>query len=154
MHLRWPVIKHLPSRVLPARAQVRSGAFTADGTELLTSGSDGTVYVWDLRMQRCSQRYVDEGCLNGTALACSANGSMFATGAAERAELWITAALVRGLGVLGWEVSQGEWGPCQVNGRACVAGEGAKVCWFVHVCCVRSGAVFPQRPCHSNLLPS
>ncbi len=67
---------------LPAhRLQVRSGAFTADGTELLTSGGDGTVYVWDLRMQRCSQRYVDEGCLSGTALTCSSEGAMFATGA-------------------------------------------------------------------------
>lgn len=74
------------SHIVWAPLQVRSGAFTADGTELLTSGGDGTVYVWDLRMQRCSQRYVDEGCINGTALACSPDGGMFATG--ERA--WVT----------------------------------------------------------------
>ena len=61
---------------------MRSGAFTADGRELLTSGGDGTVYVWDLRMQRCCARYVDEGCLNGTTLAASSDGGMFATGGA------------------------------------------------------------------------
>lgn len=64
----------------PPVQQVRSGAFTADGTELLTSGGDGQVYVWDLRTQRCRQRYVDEGCLNGTSLACSPDGGLFATG--------------------------------------------------------------------------
>ncbi|PSC69396.1 U3 small nucleolar RNA-associated 18-like protein [Micractinium conductrix] len=56
----------------------RSGAFSADGTQLLTSGGDGTVYVWDLRTQRCLQRYQDEGCLKSTALACSPEGTLFA----------------------------------------------------------------------------
>lgn len=111
----------------------RTGAFSADGTQLLTSGGDGTgalpvllhgpavlarsahqracprssathtrsltqripcslpppapiraaVYVWDLRTQRCLQRYTDEGCLNGTSLATSPDGGLFATGSSS-----------------------------------------------------------------------
>jgi len=38
------------------------------------------VYVWDLRTQRCLQTYQDEGCLNGMSMACSPDGSLFATG--------------------------------------------------------------------------
>lgn len=36
------------------------------------------MHTWDLRTQRCVGRAVDEGCVRGTALACSAD--MFATG--------------------------------------------------------------------------
>ncbi len=46
----------------------------------LNSLGVAAVYVWDLRTQRCLQRYQDEGCLNGTSLACSPDGSLFATG--------------------------------------------------------------------------
>ncbi|KAI7839207.1 hypothetical protein COHA_007020 [Chlorella ohadii] len=65
---------------LKMNGTARTGAFTTDGTQLLTSGGDGTVYVWDLRTQRCLQRYQDEGCLNGTSMACSPDGALFATG--------------------------------------------------------------------------
>ena len=104
---------------LKMNGTARTAAFTADGTQLLTGGGDGTgacecfwsllnimlaftrsacpiprgrsntitfrcccpaVYVWDLRTQRCLQRYQDEGCLNGTSMACSPDGSLFATG--------------------------------------------------------------------------
>ena len=36
------------------------------------------VHTWDLRTHRCLGRAVDEGCVRGAALACSAD--MFATG--------------------------------------------------------------------------
>jgi WD40 repeat protein len=42
--------------------------------QLLSSGSDGTMYVWDVRTMKCLTRAVDEGCLNATALAASADG--------------------------------------------------------------------------------
>lgn len=41
------------------------------------------MYVWDLRTQRCLQRYTDEGCLNGTSLACSPDADLFATGSSS-----------------------------------------------------------------------
>ncbi|KAL4856937.1 U3 small nucleolar RNA-associated protein 18 [Chlorella vulgaris] len=65
---------------LKMNGTARTGAFSADGTQLLTSGGDGTVYVWDLRTQRCMQRYQDEGCLNSANMSCSPDGALFATG--------------------------------------------------------------------------
>ena len=60
---------------------VRAGTFSADGQELLTTGSDGMIYLWDLRMQKCVEKYVDEGSVGGTALAASPDGKTFASGA-------------------------------------------------------------------------
>ena len=36
------------------------------------------MYTWDLRTRRCRDRFVDEGTVKGTALACGR--SLFATG--------------------------------------------------------------------------
>jgi U3 small nucleolar RNA-associated protein 18 len=36
---------------------VRAVAFTADGQELLASGSDGDVYRWDMRTRKCLERF-------------------------------------------------------------------------------------------------
>ncbi|KAI3425118.1 hypothetical protein D9Q98_008890 [Chlorella vulgaris] len=68
---------------LKMNGTARTGAFSADGTQLLTSGGDGTVYVWDLRTQRCMQRYQDEGCLNSANMSCSPDGTLFATGSSS-----------------------------------------------------------------------
>jgi U3 small nucleolar RNA-associated protein 18 len=66
---------------LKMNGTVRAGAFSADGQELLTTGSDGMIYLWDLRMQKCVEKYVDEGSIGGTALAASPDGKTFASGA-------------------------------------------------------------------------
>ena len=68
---------------LKMNGSVRNGAFSADGSQLLTSGGDGVVYVWDLRMQRCLARWQDEGSLNGTSVACSPDGRLFACGSSS-----------------------------------------------------------------------
>jgi len=69
---------------LKMNGTVRSGTFSAgDANELYTSGGDGCVYVWDLRMQRCRHRFIDEGSLNGTSIAASPNGQMVATGSSS-----------------------------------------------------------------------
>ncbi len=47
---------------------------------VLHAGSDGIVHTWDMRMRRCLSRNVDEGCFSSTALAASADGSLYATG--------------------------------------------------------------------------
>jgi len=65
---------------LKMNGSVRAGAFSADGNDLLTSGSDGVIYLWDMRMQRCRQRYVDEGSTRGSALSVSPDGQTFASG--------------------------------------------------------------------------
>ena len=44
------------------------------------AGSDGVVHVWDMRMRRCLSRNIDEGCFSSTALAASADSSLYATG--------------------------------------------------------------------------
>ena len=60
----------------------RSGAFSADGQQLLTAGGDGVVVTWDLRMQRCLERSLDEGALSVSTVALSPSGQMLATGGA------------------------------------------------------------------------
>ena len=38
------------------------------------------MHSWDMRMRRCLSRRVDEGCFSSTALAASADSSLYATG--------------------------------------------------------------------------
>jgi U3 small nucleolar RNA-associated protein 18 len=65
---------------LKMNGTVRSLSFTNDGQNLLSHGGDGQVYNWDLRTRMCIHKAVDEGCINGTSLCASPNGSMFAAG--------------------------------------------------------------------------
>lgn len=58
---------------------VKAAAFVPGKPELFTSGVDGMVYTWDLRMRRCIGKAVDEGSYRCTSLACSSDG-MVATG--------------------------------------------------------------------------
>ncbi|KAK9912644.1 hypothetical protein M0R45_036497 [Rubus argutus] len=65
---------------LKMNGTVRCLAFSDDGKQLLSSGGDGQVYHWDLRTGTCFHKAVDEGCINGTTLCTSPNGSLFAAG--------------------------------------------------------------------------
>ncbi|KAE8657566.1 U3 small nucleolar RNA-associated protein 18-like protein [Hibiscus syriacus] len=65
---------------LKMNGTVRSLAFADNGNQLLSSGSDGEVYHWDLRMRTCFHKAVDEGCIKCTFLCASPNGRMFAAG--------------------------------------------------------------------------
>jgi U3 small nucleolar RNA-associated protein 18 len=50
----------------------RAVAFTSDSNELLTSGSDGDVYRWDLRMNhRCVERFANQDGTITSSLAAS-----------------------------------------------------------------------------------
>ena len=40
---------------------VRCLAFTPDSSRLLSAGSDGEVYVWDLGTRECVHTFADEG---------------------------------------------------------------------------------------------
>jgi hypothetical protein len=66
---------------LGACSRAAAGGPLVAGAHLAAPLPRRAVYVWDLRTQRCLQRYQDEGCLNGTSMACSPDGSLFATGA-------------------------------------------------------------------------
>lgn len=64
---------------LKMNGSCRSMAFTPDGQQLLTSGSDGDVYRWDIGSRRCVQRFANQ---DGT-ITCSlaASSRHFAVGA-------------------------------------------------------------------------
>ncbi|KAF8394336.1 hypothetical protein HHK36_020544 [Tetracentron sinense] len=64
---------------LKMNGTARSLAFADDGRQLLSSGGDGHVYHWDLRTRTCFHKAVDEGCVNGSALCTSPNGTLFAS---------------------------------------------------------------------------
>jgi len=70
----------LESVCLKVNGSVRNLSFAADGKELLSIGSDGEVYTWDLRSRRCIHRGPDEGCVKSTALQVSLDSKLFATG--------------------------------------------------------------------------
>lgn len=55
--------------------------FSPSGQELFVTGSDGIVYIWDVRMRACLAQHVDDGCLNARAISVSSNGKYYATGA-------------------------------------------------------------------------
>lgn len=65
---------------LKMNGSVRSLAFSDDGKQLLSSGGDGQVYLWDLRTMKCLYKGVDEGSTCGTSLCSSLNGGLFASG--------------------------------------------------------------------------
>ncbi|XP_015575888.2 U3 small nucleolar RNA-associated protein 18 homolog isoform X2 [Ricinus communis] len=65
---------------LKMNGTARALAFSGNGQQLLSHGGDGQVYHWDLRTRTCIHKAVDEGCINGTALSASPNGSLFAAG--------------------------------------------------------------------------
>ena len=55
-------------------------AFTPNSRHLLSTGSDGQVYVWDLNTRDCIHRFIDDGCVKGTSLVVSPNGRHIACG--------------------------------------------------------------------------
>lgn len=60
---------------------VSAACFSSDGGRLLSFGSDGEVYIWDMRsLGRCMHKFRDEGCIKGTAVAMSPDGGYIATG--------------------------------------------------------------------------
>lgn len=55
--------------------------FSPDSSKVFVHSAEGKVYVFDIRQNgRCLHRFVDEGCIQGTALAVSANRQYFACG--------------------------------------------------------------------------
>ncbi|OQR93305.1 U3 small nucleolar RNA-associated protein 18 [Thraustotheca clavata] len=66
---------------LKMNGSVRSVAFCPDERYLMSTGSDGEIYQWDLRMKKCVYRVADEGSLGSGAIATSNDGKYLAVGA-------------------------------------------------------------------------
>lgn len=69
-----------PVGSLKMNGSARAAVFSSDGNTLVTAGGDGVLYTWDLRSQRCLQQQRDEGAIDCTSLALSADSSYLATG--------------------------------------------------------------------------
>ncbi|KAK2178032.1 hypothetical protein NP493_565g03002 [Ridgeia piscesae] len=65
---------------LKMNGEVNDVAFSHDGSRMLSYGSDGEVYVWDMSTRDCVHRFIDDGCVKGTTLAMSQDGRYVAAG--------------------------------------------------------------------------
>ncbi|RLN88798.1 hypothetical protein BBJ28_00015230, partial [Nothophytophthora sp. Chile5] len=65
---------------LKMNGEVSSATFCEDDRYLLSTGSDGQVYKWDMRTRRCVFVHDDEGSLGSQAVAASTDGKYYATG--------------------------------------------------------------------------
>lgn len=55
--------------------------FSPDSSKVFVHSREGKVYVFDIRQRgRCLHRFVDEGCIQGTAINVSSNGQYLACG--------------------------------------------------------------------------
>lgn len=82
IHLLHALTKELLT-TMKQEYQSTSISFSMDSQKLFSHGDDNEVTVFDLRKQRAEHRFVDDGCVNGTALAISENGKLLATGSRQ-----------------------------------------------------------------------
>eukprot|EP01006_Ploeotia_vitrea_P052490 TRINITY_DN67692_c3_g1_i7.p1 TRINITY_DN67692_c3_g1~~TRINITY_DN67692_c3_g1_i7.p1 ORF type:complete len:566 (-),score=293.74 TRINITY_DN67692_c3_g1_i7:138-1763(-) len=66
---------------LKMNGSVRSCTFSSDGSRMLSVGSDGQVYLWDLGTRRCIARHDDLGRMSCGVIAASRDDRYYATGA-------------------------------------------------------------------------
>lgn len=59
---------------------VKSATFCEDDRYLLSTGSDGDIYKWDMRTRKCVFVHHDEGSLGNHAIAASRDGRYYAAG--------------------------------------------------------------------------
>ena len=50
--------------------------FSPCGEFLYSCGVGGEVYIWDLKNQECVHKFIDDGCVKGTAIAVSKNNRL------------------------------------------------------------------------------
>ncbi|CAK8686394.1 unnamed protein product [Clavelina lepadiformis] len=79
MHVVDSTTKELVS-TLKMNGTVEDIAFLNDGQQMLSFGDDAMVYVWDMRRRQCIDTFVDQGCVNGTAIAVSPDSRTVACG--------------------------------------------------------------------------
>lgn len=59
---------------------VKSATFCEDDRYLLSTGTDGDIYKWDMRTRKCVFKHQDEGSLGNHAIAASLDGKYYASG--------------------------------------------------------------------------
>ncbi|MFN8491624.1 MAG: tetratricopeptide repeat protein [Caldilineaceae bacterium] len=84
--------------VLPAPGEVHSVAFSPDGRQVLTSGYDGAVHLWDAQTGQPLRKFLIDGDRRLKAVSMSADGCFIAAGSHN-----VTVAL--------WHVATGEYQP-------------------------------------------
>ncbi|KAM3863934.1 U3 small nucleolar RNA-associated protein 18 homolog [Diretmus argenteus] len=67
-------------RSMKVNGTVSGVAFSHDGSKVYANSEEGEVYVWDMRSSRCLNKFTDEGCVKGYAIAASSNGQYLACG--------------------------------------------------------------------------
>jgi U3 small nucleolar RNA-associated protein 18 len=65
---------------LKMNGTVTAATFSPDGSLLLSHGSDGVVYVWDMSTRDCIHSFIDDGCVSGTSISLSINNQYIACG--------------------------------------------------------------------------
>lgn len=63
--------------------KINSGSFSNDSSTFSTCGTDGEVYIWDLRTRRCIHRYKDDGAVHCTAIGQSRENNYTAVGSSS-----------------------------------------------------------------------
>ncbi|XP_056092485.1 U3 small nucleolar RNA-associated protein 18 homolog [Rhinichthys klamathensis goyatoka] len=67
-------------RSMKLNGTVCAAAFTADASKIFANSEEGEVFVWDVQSSKCVKRFEDDGCVRGTSLALSRDGSYLACG--------------------------------------------------------------------------
>uniref|UniRef100_A0A3P9P948 U3 small nucleolar RNA-associated protein 18 homolog n=1 Tax=Poecilia reticulata TaxID=8081 RepID=A0A3P9P948_POERE len=67
-------------RSMKINGDVSGVAFCPDGSKAFVTSEEGEVFVWDVRSGRCLSRFMDDGCVKGTAIAASPDGRYLACG--------------------------------------------------------------------------
>ncbi|KAK9701360.1 hypothetical protein QE152_g30654 [Popillia japonica] len=62
---------------------VTSLCFSSQGNLLYTHSTAGEVIIWDMNMRRAKYKWIDDGCIRGTAITTSNSNQFLATGSAE-----------------------------------------------------------------------
>ncbi|XP_075229924.1 U3 small nucleolar RNA-associated protein 18 homolog wicked [Lycorma delicatula] len=68
---------------LQMNGEVNGISFNSDGSLLYSHGDDGKVYVWNMKTRTCINKFVDDGCLNGTSVCISPNDKLLACGSSS-----------------------------------------------------------------------
>ncbi|XP_061079000.1 U3 small nucleolar RNA-associated protein 18 homolog [Conger conger] len=70
-------------RSFKINGEVAGAAFSQDGSRIYVSSDEGEVFIWDLKRNKCLNRFTDDGSLRGTSIAVSKNGQYIACGSSS-----------------------------------------------------------------------
>jgi len=65
---------------LKMNGTISAATYSKKSNQIYTTGGDGEVYIWDARNRKCLHRFIDDGSIGSTSIACSNNGKFLAVG--------------------------------------------------------------------------